>query len=465
MCSAPMNRIFHSLGFRLLAGSLAGFLVALLAAWLLAGQLLTRYLMNRVDRDLETEVLDVSVFLDRFGAGSSADRYTDELERFGYTRGIDRAFYRVFDLDGNLMAQSDLAFWEQLPDTLPQAGSDFFTWQTFAAASREARVVWFRNPDGYLLQIGLDLAETRRLQSWTSRLFGGMLLFVAVFGSALGVVAMSKPLRGIGSVAEVAGHISGEMDFERRVQHPTGSAETDQLALAFNAMLAKIQLLVGSMREIMDNIAHDVRSPVARMRAAAERALDGGNQEDLAGRIVEDCDNILHLTNLLLEISVTEAGLASWQPESLDLAELVEDAADMFEPLFEAGDLHSEVAVSHRPCPILADRKVLQRVVANLLDNAVKYTPPGQKIRLVLESAHGDFVLAITNTGVSIPEDLCDKIFDRFYRLDTSRTRPGSGLGLSYCKAAIAAMGGEIECVSGQNRCTFRIRLPSPSHQ
>ncbi len=455
--------MFRSLSFRLVGGSLAGFLVSVIMAWFLLGGLLESHLADQLDESLKTEALDVAAALDEFAPFQNIAGMTEVLERYGHTHGIDKMLFRFYDSEGVLLAQSDPEYWGNLntaPDT-EKVGSQFFTWKTYQTPNRPGgvRAVFFNNPDGFILQIGKDRAEMIAFLKQGRLVFAGTMAFIVILGSLLGWMVIHRPIRDIASVASAAHDITEKMDFEPRVMGGSGSLETDRLARAFNTMLDKIQHLIQSQKEIMDNIAHDIRSPVARMRGAAESSLNDREDQALAGHVIEDCDHILNLVNILLDISATESGLVHLEPSDHNLGEMLEEALELFQPLFEMKQLTCKSQLDGN-CVLKADGKMLQRLLANLLDNAVKYNVEGGKVEVKLEKGQTNAVLTIRDTGMGISEEALPRIFDRFYRGDASRTEPGNGLGLSFCKAAVTAMQGRISCSSGPGGTIFVIHLP-----
>ena len=210
----------------------------------------------------------------------------------------------------------------------------------------------------------------------------------------------------------------------------------------------------------MDNIAHDIRSPVARMRGMAESMLNEPGTQPLAGKVVEDCDRILNLIKILLEISAAESGLVTGEAKPLDLGEIIREAAELFGPLLEMKTLRLSLDLEGEAI-LCADPKVMQRVVANLVDNAIKYTPEGGRITIRLHREHRRILFSVEDTGIGVEQEALERIFDRFYRGDASRSQPGSGLGLSFCRAAIEAMNGVIECRSTPGEgSVFTVALP-----
>jgi signal transduction histidine kinase len=243
--------------------------------------------------------------------------------------------------------------------------------------------------------------------------------------------------------------------------------EIDQLAVTFNRMLDRIQRLISGIKEMSDNIAHDLRSPITRIRGTAEITLTTGRSlkeyENMAAGTVEECDRLLDMINTMLVISKTEAGVGDLKVEPMDVAEVVQEACALFQPIVEDRGLKLSCTVPDK-CGVYGDIRMIQRMVSNLLDNAIKYTPTGGHVNV---SAQGDdegqVVVAVQDTGIGISEEDLAHIFERFYRCDPSRSQAGIGLGLSLARAVAAAHGGGIDVTSALGKgSTFRVTLPKP---
>jgi signal transduction histidine kinase len=240
--------------------------------------------------------------------------------------------------------------------------------------------------------------------------------------------------------------------------------EIDQLAITFNQMLDRIQALLTEIKEMSDNMAHDLRSPITRIRGIAEVTLTTGKSlseyEAMAASTIEECDRLLDMINTMLMISKAEAGVDHLTREEVNLTEVVQGACRLFEPTAE----DKGIALScHLPdeSRLLGDMQMIQRMLSNLLDNAIKYTPPGGSVSVSVSENDGQVLVCVQDTGIGIsPKDL-PHIFERFYRCDESRSQTGIGLGLSLARAIARGHGGDITTTSRPNQgSTFTITLP-----
>ena len=231
-------------------------------------------------------------------------------------------------------------------------------------------------------------------------------------------------------------------------------------------MLDRIQQLVAEIESMGDNIAHDLKSPLTRIRGLAEVTLTTDSETDdyrqMAADTIEECDRLLQMIDTMLIIARTEAGVGRAAAQPLDLARLVREGCGLFAPLAE--DRGIELDCQNLPESLFfkGDRAMLQRMLANLLDNAIKYTAAGGSVGVgLMPKGRGEVLLSVTDTGSGIDPAEQPLVFKRFYRCDRSRTLPGSGLGLSLARAVARAHGGEISVRSAPGRgSTFSVVLP-----
>jgi len=182
--------------------------------------------------------------------------------------------------------------------------------------------------------------------------------------------------------------------------------------------------------------------------------------QEMAESIAEECDRLWTMINTMLDISEAEAGVSPLSVDEIDLSVLVKEACDLFQPLAKEKGLQVEVNTPPQ-CPLQADKAKLQRVFANLLDNAIKYTPDGGSITVAVKEGPKEVAISVSDTGIGISSNEIPHIFDRFFRADGSRSQPGAGLGLSLVRAIVRRHGGEIKVSSSPGAgSTFTVVLP-----
>jgi signal transduction histidine kinase len=344
-----------------------------------------------------------------------------------------------------------------------------------AAHGRRAvlEVASARLADGTILQVGksneIRLALLRQFQ-----LIVGLVSIAALAIGVLGGLVLTRstvqPIYDLIAVVQRTIR-TGRTDTRVRVRSSQGDA-VDELSALFNTMLDRINTLIAAMGESLDNVAHDLRTPLARLRAIAERALQSGDPAGAGGGAsakaarealadcLEESDRILSMLNTLMDISEAETGALQLRREPVELRQLLAEAVELYEDVADA----KQVAVTLEPGPdvtLSGARDRLRQVFANLLDNAIKYTPSGGMVRIAADADSSWARVTIEDTGSGIAPEHLPRIWDRLYRADPSRSERGLGLGLSLVKAYVEAHGGEVEARSEPGRgSTFIVQLP-----
>ena len=256
-------------------------------------------------------------------------------------------------------------------------------------------------------------------------------------------------------------------DLSRRAPVRASGDEFDRLGERLNAMLDRIERLMAAGRHTGDAIAHDLRSPLSRLRNRLEAALlepmSAEDARETMGQTVEEVDRVLSTFNAILRLSRLDAG-AEGRLVFLEMHDVCEELAELFEPACEAAGLSFSSTIG-RNMHVLGDRDLLAQAVANLLDNAVKYTPEGGSIRFELKRTDTDVVISVTDSGPGIPEHQREKAKERFFRLDSARTQSGSGLGLALVDAVAELHKGSFDLLAGygpQERPGLRAVLSLP---
>ena len=318
--------------------------------------------------------------------------------------------------------------------------------------------------DGTILQVGksneIRLALLRKFQ-WTVGLVSIAALTIGLTGGLVLTRSTVKPIYDL--VAVVRGIIrTGRTDTRVPARSETGDA-VDELSALFNTMLDRINGLIAAMGQSLDHVAHDLRTPLARLRGTAERALQSGDPaaaRDALETCLEESERILSMLNTLMDISEAETGVVQLKREPVNLRALLSEAVELYDDVAD----EKGVAVTLAPgedITIAAAPDRMRQVFANLLDNAIKYTPRGGQVHVTAVRDGDAAVVSVVDTGVGIAPEHLPRIWERLYRADPSRSERGLGLGLSLVKAYVEAHRGTVSAVSqpGQGS-TFTVRLP-----
>jgi signal transduction histidine kinase len=321
--------------------------------------------------------------------------------------------------------------------------------------------------DGTLVQVGKSTEEREALLSRFRAVLGLVTLSVVAAAIAGGLLVTRSVLLPLRRLTAAVSRIVRTGRTDQRVPLTPGGTPRDgdaidQLTLLFNAMLDRIEGLVAAMRESLDNVSHDLRTPLTRLRGTAEMALAGTpdvvHYREALADCVEESDRVLVMLNTLMDISEAESGAMQLNREHFRLDELAERAVDLYRDVAESK--HVTLTAGGAEVFVDADRIRIQQVAANLIDNAVKYTPPGGRVDVqVTRDEHGAH-LQVRDTGAGIPRADLPRIWDRLFRGDASRAERGLGLGLSLVRAVVAAHGGSVDVRSAPGEgSTFTVTL------
>ena len=323
-------------------------------------------------------------------------------------------------------------------------------------------------PGGFRLLVGRDFEERDRLRQILAQPARWAVVLLVVMGVAGGIFVARRVLQRIDSMTAtneriMAGDLTGRLAV-------TGSGdEFDRLANSLNAMLERIEALMSGLKQVSDNIAHDLKTPLTRLRNRTEEALRSakgeGDYRAALESTLEESDGLIRTFDALLMIARAEAGEARHGMTDFDANDVAKSVVELYEPLAEEKGLHLAADING-PLPVHGSRELIGQALANLIDNAIKYGAagrPGDKseIRVATHREDGSALLSVGDHGRGIPAEDRSRAVERFVRLEPSRSRPGVGLGLSLAAAVARLHGGELRLEDNSPGLRVTLALPA----
>ena len=458
-------RLSKTLSGRLTLYTVATFTALLLVCFTLLYLSMNRLLAQRMDQDLLEDIAEFSQTLSQNGVTNVSQEINKETANGEH----ETVFLMLLDSDLNIVFQSDMTFWEDhepdfslVQDQLHFESEPVLLTLELDAQDAPTRIVYGRLSPEHVLILGESMEDKNDITELLVFAFSIIFLIAIPVASLLVWLVTRRTVSGIRRVSEAANGISqGNLDV--RVNTYGQLDEVQTLADTFDAMAARIQNLIHHMREMTDNIAHDLRSPLGRIRLTAESLLqkhdDAAEVREAVTHTVAECDRLIQMIDLSLDVAEAEAGVLTLDMRPVNLTELTLDTCDFFEPAIELKRISFRRSID-ASCRVMGDSNSLQRLMSNLLDNALKYTPEGGEISVSARRAGDTVEIDIADTGIGIPAKSIDHVFDRFYRADTSRGGSGCGLGLSYAHAVAKAHKGDLSVRSSPGSGTvFTLRI------
>lgn len=463
MSSNNPNRFFRTIGFRISLWHfgvliLSGILLLLIVHFILA------LLFIKEDRgSIQEESLRLEAMYPTGGVAAIKNEIDDQ-------EGKEAFFIKLTNAKGEEIAISDPGDFEdydfhQINNLKPDKDGWIKLWEKpdndfKFPLGPESMEISSTNLDGMNLQVGKTSEERMDLESRILFILGIVIipLLIAV-GTFLSQRAL-HPLREM--IATVESIQAGKMS--SRVPASGTGDELDELAQLFNAMLEQIEKLIKGMQDSLDIVAHDLRTPITRLRATVETALQSASSTETYREALADCmeetEQILSILETLMDISEAQTGAMKLRPEKVKVQKLIEDSVDLYRYVAE-----DRGVVIESTCPddlyVNVDSRRIRQALANLVDNAVKYTQRGGRITLNAIQNNGEAIISVSDTGSGIPSEELTKIWERLYRSGNSQSTKGIGLGLSLVRAIIQSHGGEVEVKSEINKGSiFTIHLP-----
>lgn len=430
------HKILRTQAFRIVAIYLAIFALSAFALVAFVYWNTARVLDRETDATIEAEVTGLVEQYQRLPFST----FTDVI--IGRSVRGDQGLYLLTNNDHRVIA-GNLDSWPQI--SAVENGLVEFSYERRIGNTtrlRRARGQVFMLAQGFYLLVARDVDERRQLESvfQTALLWGTGLMIL--LGLAGGFLISRRVLARLDIINRTSGHII-EGDLSQRVPVHTRGDEFDDLAQNLNRMLDRIERLLHGIREVSDNVAHDLRSPLNRLRnrlelAAMRQPPDSETARDIDAA-VQETDRLIGTFNSLLLIAEAEAGSVRESMREISLRDVIEGVAELYGPLAEEKNLHFSVEIPREGAVIRGNRNLVSQALANLVDNAMKYGPGGGSVAVELENRGSKSVLMVADHGPGIPPQDRERVTQRFVRLESSRNSPGTGLGLSLV-AAVARL-------------------------
>ena len=459
---APRSRIFSTTAFRLSAIYLAVFTAFAVAFVFYISHSIDRLLASQLQDTIEADIRGIE---EQHRTGGVAALIAAVEAR---SREPGANLYLVADANGATLAGNIAEVPRELlanasgkPAILP------YTLEAASARERLAMVEVVALPGGLHMVIGRDLTESERFRGIILRSLGWAVALLAVLG-VVGWIFVSRRVLSRIDQATAASRRIMEGDLSGRLEVTGTGDEFDRLAASLNAMLDRIESLLYSLKDVSDNIAHDLKTPLTRLRNRVEAALSGppdaASYRTALESTIEESDQLIRTFNALLMIARVEAGASDSSMTMTDATEIVRDVVELYEPVAE----EAKVALSastHGPLPVKGNRELFGQALANLVDNAIKHCSASGEggpfwVRVSAAAEGGQLVLRVDDNGPGVPEGDRERVLQRFVRLEKSRSAPGSGLGLSLVAAVVRMHGGKITLGDNAPGLSVAIRLP-----
>jgi signal transduction histidine kinase len=325
-------------------------------------------------------------------------------------------------------------------------------------------------PGGFRLVVGRDFEERDKLRQILAQPARWAVVFLVILGVGGGLFIARRVLKRIDAMTATSDRIMAG-DLSGRLPVAGSDDEFDRLASSLNAMLERIEALMAGVKQMSDNIAHDLKTPLTRLRNQAEEALRRGKSEaDYRAALeatIEESDALIRTFDALLMISRAEAGEVRMHMADFDAADVANSVGELYEPLAEEKGLRFTVK-ANGPLPLHGNRELIGQALANLVDNAIKHGEPAStetaaEIRVDASMRDGRVLLTVSDRGPGIPDGDRTRVLERFVRLEASRSRPGAGLGLSLAAAVAHLHGGELVLEDNHPGLRATLAIPAPA--
>jgi signal transduction histidine kinase len=424
----------------------------------------SRYVDSQLEAGLEQEMYSLAAKFENEGPQQLA-KAVSQREENGLEEG---RYYLLVGRDGARIAGNLLA-WP--PDSnIPYDSKVHSVWvedDVIPGPRYDDDAYWpvivRELPDGSRLLLSRSVRQAEDLQESMVYLMALILAVAVLLALTMGVTLGRAILARMDTISHTAGEIMAG-DLSQRVPASGRNDEFDALADRLNSMLNRIQQLIKGIREVTDNVAHDLRSPLSRLRNRLEITLLEGRSEEeyrqAIGKTIEDTESLIKIFNTMLGIAQLDSGNHRMQWGRVDLNTLASDLEELYKPVAGQKGQEFNLVAADAPAEISGSRDLLAQAIGNLLDNAVKYTPKGGVIRLQVKPLRDVVDVSVADSGPGIPKAEKEHVLERFVRLESSRHTPGNGLGLSLVRAVARLHGAELMLEDNRPGLIVTLRLP-----
>ena len=417
------------------------------------------YMLRQSDQAL---AMELATLREAYTTGGRGHLIAAIMQRM-FVGQFESGIYLLADPSGASLA-GNLAAW---PASLKGAsGWGNFSapdWKPNAARRPPLRATFETLPDGTRLLVGKDVAE---LDQVAQRINTALLLTVLLIVAVAAAASASITRRTVGRIESINATSRAIMQsgLSERIPLRGTKDEWDELATNLNSMLSRIETLMGEVKQFTDNVAHELRTPITRLRGRLEKTYNNLPEDDahksIIGDTIADLDSVQRIFSSLTRISQIEARDRTAAFRTIDLAEVVREVVELFDAAAEekGGQL---VTVGDQRVLVTGDRDLLFDAVANLVDNAIKHGREAGRVTVNVRQGDAGAVIAVSDEGPGIPDDEIRNVFKRFYRLERSRQAPGNGLGLSLVAAVARLHGAQIETLNTAPGLTIQLSFPA----
>ena len=454
-------RILRTLAFRIVALYLAIFALSAAAIVGFTYWNTARALNAQTDQIVDSEISSLAERYQRFGLAGLTSVIVNRSAH------SEATLYLLADSDKRPIV-GNLDSW---PNLVPISGNivelDYERRVGSRTEERRARGRQFTLTGGFLLLVARDIAERYQTEKLFTTTLPWSLLLMILLGLLGGILISRNFLTRLDLINRTSREIMAG-DLSRRLPLGRGGDEFDTLAINLNRMLERTERLMRGMRDVTDSIAHDLRTPLNRLRNRLEGVLhmigpDAAGASEIEAA-VEETDHLIGTFNALLLIAEAEAGVARESMEQVDLRGIVEGVAELYGPLADEKEITLSIPPSGSAI-IACNPRLVSQALANLLDNAIKYTPAGGKVTVALEHTPAGIALHVADSGPGIPKEDRSRVLERFVRLEASRHSPGTGLGLSLVAAVMRLHDAKLELSDNRPGLRATLLFPAPTRR